>query len=143
MEGTITIDIKTAQKWYSLGGEFRSVALKAFTKDEILRAPNMDEIIAGLPKTWEEFCRSNDTQTMELSDAYTALMRLHKLRDCYRDGWAPSSNPDEYSIVREFGNIKVSRSLVDNRFLSFRYREVAQAFLDNFRDLIDQAGDLI
>lgn len=143
MEGTITIDIKTAQKWYNLGGEFRSVALKAFTKDEILRAPNMDEIIAGLPKTWEEFCRSNDTQTMELSDAHTALIRLRKLRDCYREGWVPSSSPDEYFIGREFGEIKVCRSFVDNRFLSFRYRQVAQAFLDNFRVLIEQAGDLI
>ena len=53
-----------------------------------------------------------------------------------------------YSII--YGTVTFSR-IVDNaiefmyssRFLLFQSAEIAQEFLDNFRYLIEQAGDLI
>ena len=50
-----------------------------------------------LPKTWLEFVKTQNyenTQIIEgvLKDAskqYIALIQLHKLRDCYRQGWIP------------------------------------------------------
>ena len=71
-------------------------------------------------------------------------MQLHQLRDCYRQGWKPDwkSMTDKYCIVNcEWPSIVSYTTYV--RFLSFQSSEIAQQFLDNFRDLIEEAGDLI
>lgn len=124
--------------------------------------------VERLPKTWEEFCENNpvsdkeaciaynsnitivssrprgsavDRNTLpsyEAAKAHLALMQLHQLRDCYR------GNIDStycYSIIRGvFAPVVVH----DNtRFLSFPTKKMAKEFLTNFKDLIEEAGDLI
>ena len=124
--------------------------------------------VEHLPKTWEEFCENNpvsdkeaciayngnittvnsrprisvvDKNTLpsyEAAKAHRALMQLHQLRDCYR------GNTDSmccYSVMRGvFAPVVVQDN---NRFLSFPTRELAEEFLANFKDLIEEAGDLI
>ena len=46
-ERNIKLSLEKAREFYSKGGEFKDLALSAFTEDEIL---------LKLPKTWEEFC---------------------------------------------------------------------------------------
>lgn len=53
-ERNIKLSIEKAREFYSKGGEFKDLALSAFTEDEIL--------ISKLPKTWEEFCKNNLTK---------------------------------------------------------------------------------
>ena len=78
-----------------------------------------EDIRPQLPKTWEEFCEQNaikrsecylDTSSCiidmwdgkrdissdrnvlpnkQATEAHLALMQLHQLRDCYRQGWEP------------------------------------------------------
>ena len=75
---------------------------------------------------------------------HLALMQLHQLRDCYRQGWEPNWNGyNKYVIVKNRGKYDVFTSNWASRFLTFQDRETTKEFLTNFRELIEQAGDLI
>ena len=134
-----------------------------------------EDIKPQLPKTWEEFCEQNaikrsecylDTSSCiidmwdgkrdissdrnvlpnkQATEAHLALMQLHQLRDCYREGWEPNWNNDcnKYIIVKNRDKYVVFGGNWTNQFLSFQDRERAEEFLTNFRELIEQAGDLI
>ena len=134
-----------------------------------------EDIKPQFPKTWEEFCKQNMIKkseyylnpsscilelrddkrevfsdrnvlpTRQAAEAHLALMQLHQLRDCYREGWEPNWNNDcnKYIIVKNRDKYVVFGGNWTNQFLSFQDRERAEEFLTNFRDLIEQAGDLI
>lgn len=137
-----------------------------------------EDILPKLPETWEEFCKlyrikeneyyieSNSTITsaacsfrssgsdrnilpsLEAGEEHLALMQLHQLRDCYRQGWTPDwkdAESDKYCITYwgNPGEYEVYRYVVNSHFLSFQSHEIAEKFLRNFRKLIEQAGDLI
>lgn len=139
------------------------------------------DIKPQLPKTWEEFCEQNgikknecylDTSSciIEIGDSkrhngvdknvlpskkaaeqHLALMQLHQLRDCYRQGWKPTleDNIDIYTIKKSRNimthklEITVLSASTLSSFLMFPTYEIASEFLTNFRDLIEEAGDLI
>ena len=89
----------------------------------------------------------NVLSSKEVAEQHLALMQLHQLRDCYRQGWKPDWNENrtakysiEYYDAKDYG---VFTSHTMPAFLSFQSMEIAKEFLDNFRDLIKQAGDLI
>ena len=134
-----------------------------------------EDIKPQLPKTWEEFCEQNMIKkseyyldpsscilelwddkrdissdrnvlpTKQAAEAHLALMQLHQLRDCYREGWEPNWNNDcnKYIIVKNRDKYVVFGGNWTSQFLSFQNRERAEEFLTNFRELIEQAGDLI
>lgn len=83
----------------------------------------------------------------KVAEQHLALMQLHQLRDCYRQGWVPnwdSENEERYYILHySSGCYLITDIAVVSMFLTFQSEEIAQEFLDNFRDLIEQAGDLI
>ena len=86
------------------------------------------------------FLDHNQTQ------AYIAKMMLHLLRDEYRQGWLPDwedENQDKYVIVSSKGERWVAYCQSISRFLAFQDKKRANEFLTNFRELIEQAGDLI
>ena len=73
-----------------------------------------------------------------------ALMQLHQLRDCYRQGWIPDWDDEKFIITVNYKEFySVGKCIKTKEFLAFQSREVAEEFLTNFRDLIEQAGDLI
>ena len=133
-----------------------------------------EDIEPQLPNTWEEFCEQNRIKksecyldvsscirdardgnrysstdknllpSKEAAEAHLALMQLHQLRDCYRQGWEPDWNGyNKYVIVKNRGKYDVFTSNWTSRFLTFQDTETAKEFLTNFRELIEQAGDLI
>lgn len=86
----------------------------------------------------------------QAAEAHLALMQLHQLRDYYRQGWVPylTANSNNYCIVGYYNSdTKIIEYQVINScnstFLSFPTNELAEEFLTNFRELIEQAGDLI
>ena len=166
----ITLTLEKAKEFYNKGGEFRDLALSAYTEEELI------EII--LPKTWEEFCKnykvqkdeyfissnstiegvlsnirlpckdSNLLPNKQAAESHLALIKLHQLRDCYRQGWKPdwkNNNLPKYCIycVNKEQKFDIGSFYERREFLSFQSRKLAQEFLNNFRDLILQAGDLI
>lgn len=87
----------------------------------------------------------NYLPTREAAEAHLALMQLHQLRDYYRQGWKPDWSQIEakYSIIQAGNELAINPTVNFNSFLSFPTKELANEFLNNFRDLIEQAGDLI
>lgn len=140
-----------------------------------------EDIKPQLPKTWEEFCKQNKIKDGECylnyvseikevpirerlsgsdrivlpnkqaAEAHLALMRLHQLRDCYRQGWIPdlTDGSDKYCIECYYNastksiEYQVINLPITSICLSFPTRELAEEFLINFRELIEQAWDLI
>ena len=85
------------------------------------------------------------------AEQHLALMQLHQLRDCYRQGWVPdlADGSTKYCIERYYNsdtrsiNHKVVSLSRASTFLSFPTNKLAEEFLTNFHDLIKQVGDLI
>lgn len=164
---TIKLTLEKAKEFYKKGGELKDLALLAFTEEELTKVE--------LPKTWEEFCSQfkihgeyyiyidssikensddyrnsifdrNMLPSKKAAEAHLALMQLHQLRDCYRQGWKPNwlDDDNKYCIVYNSAyNYSISINKSTRVFLSFQSREIAQLFLDTFRNLIKEAGDLI
>ena len=133
-----------------------------------------EDIEPQLPKTWEEFCsqakvyreyyidmdssiKENDDDyyrdplydrnmlsNKQAAEQHLALMQLHQLRDCYRQGWKPDYSDNTIWYIEKYGcEFRIDFAITRVSFLTFPTRELAEQFLTNFRDLIKQAGDLI
>ena len=132
----IELSLDTAKRWYEQGGEYRDIALTAFKEHELIGD--------RLPKTWDEYCAKHgevgDKIKASLDSAYTtinryafsdykqtqahiAMIKLHLLRDEYRQGWVPEwGNIDESKFAIEMaGNeITVENSGITRHFLAFQ-----------------------
>ena len=155
----IELSLDTARRWYEQGGELRELALGAFSEKELIGD--------RLPKTWDEYCAkqgevgdkikaSLDIAYMTINkhifsdykqaQAHIALMKLHLLRDEYRQGWKPDwRNVDESKFVIEMvaNELSINNYGITRYSLSFQDEKRADKFLTNFRDLIEETGDLI
>lgn len=123
------------------------------------------EIKKRLPKTWEELDRvqgyyiqsnsrvnqssvsatdenTNVFATKEQAEAAVAMAQLSQLMKVYNDGW--EYNGDWYVAITFFED-KIDVDSFDKvkTFLSFRNYEIANLFLENFRELIEQAKPLL
>lgn len=138
------------------------------TFEEIVFKPIKKE----LPKSWEELgfiehgyhvttdsevnggggCYSNCPEnyntfaTKEQAEASIALAQLSQLREVYRDGWKPDwKNNTQIKFTIYFREYRIETNEVFNAgyFLSFQSEKVRDLFLNNFRDLIEQAKPLM
>ena len=173
-ERNVKISLDKAREWYNRGGEYKDLALSAFTEKEITES--------ALPNSWQEFCNmyplkstewfiDNDSvlkavfvpgvsryniryskdyrnvlSSLKAAEAHLAYMMLHQLRDCYRQGWKPdwsNDNQIKWSIYFEKNIFVVKPIYHRSHFLSFQSEEIAEKFFNNFKNLIETAGDLI
>ena len=139
-----------------------------------------EDIKPQLPKTWEEFCITRDIKmneyfigetgkifnsntgkripdisktllpSEEAAKAHLALMQLHQLRDCYRQGWKPNWSDNcnnkygiKWNTIAGKVKLDIAWCKYNPIFFSFPTDEIASEFLTNFRELIEEAGDLI
>ena len=155
----IELSLDTARRLYEQGGEYRNIALTAFKEHELIGD--------RLPKTWDEYCDKygevGDKIKASLNTAYLTInkyifsdykqaqahiakMKLHLLRDKYRQGWKPDwkdAGELKYLILKLGNKLDVIEIRTTQSFLTFQDEKQAYEFLTNFRDLIEQAGDLI
>lgn len=82
----------------------------------------------------------------EAARQHIALMQLHRLRDCYRQGWKPVEGELNYNIYNKYedsvNDFRIGVSKYPT-FLSFPTRELAFEFLENFKYLLVEAKELI
>lgn len=82
----------------------------------------------------------------EAVEQHLALMQLHQLRDCYRQGWKPNwddLNEDKYCVRKDL-EIEVKYGpCCGSGFLSFQTWRLAMDFAYRFKCLIIKAGDLL
>ena len=158
----IELPLETAKRWYEQGGELKEMALGAFSEKELIGD--------GLPKTWDEYCAKHGDMGVIIkaslgtayvalnkhvfsdykqAQAHIALIKLHLLRDEYRNGWLPcfGDNSQKYGIkwnmIAGKTRLVIAQHTHDSDSLSFPTYELAEEFLTNFREFIEQAGDLI
>jgi len=135
-ENIVFKEIKKLPKtWEELG------AIDGFfvgTSSKIYEAPSFGD-------SKSEVTDKNIFKTKEQARASLALAQLSQLRDVYRDGWVPdwSSLHLKYCIYFTNKTANVNRMCNSNEFISFQDRETAELFLENFRDLIEQAKPLM
>ena len=166
-ERNVKISLDKAREWYNQGGELKELALSAFTENEITTSalPNTwEEFCKMYPIKDDEwyisassniirmsqgkrftFYNCNILPSLQSAKAHLAYMQLHQLRDCYRQGWVPDWKDDiiKYCIVLESNRCVIYKNITTCNFLSFQSMELAEKFLNNFKDLIETAGDLI
>ena len=147
----IEISLDTAKRWYEQGGELKDMALGAFT---------LEELGVKLPSTFEEYMeRCAKWGIKHDLDDYTdtnpqigALKKLILLRDFYNNNWKPDwDNIIEYKYgITYWYNRDTRESSYAAKviycppcFLVFNDIAKAEEFLNNFLDLIKEAGDLI
>ena len=96
-------------------------------------------------------CDQNILPSKQAAKQHLALMKLHQLRDCYRQGWIPNWKDDTtkyvlkncYHPATKYIEPTIINAVYRHNFLAFPTFKLAEEFLNNFRDLITQAGDLI
>jgi hypothetical protein len=83
--------------------------------------------------------------TKEQAEASLALAQLSQLREVYRNGWKPDWTDGNYKYCIFFCNdlIRFCTNYETSLFLSFQDEETRDLFLENFRDLIEQAKPLM
>ncbi len=83
--------------------------------------------------------------TKEQAEASLALAQLSQLRDVYRNGWKPDWTNYDSKYCIDFKDNKIKKEIYYNTsvFLSFQDEETQDLFLENFRDLIEQAKPLM
>lgn len=162
---TTELSLEDAINLYKLGGNYRNLALSVYREDELI----------NFPEDWEDFCKLNKSAEQEWliadnselqwvnvrnrdpernanlletrydAEAHLALIKLHRLRDCYRNGWTPNwkddSNKTVIYIKDGFPTVGVATHI--STFLSFQSLEIAEDFLSNFKHLIYVAEELI
>lgn len=157
----VNLSLELAKKMY----EGTNEELKKFALENY---PELDK--KPLPKSWGELENKNgfygnpagnviksnpkheanhchyDYETQEQALASIALAKLSRLREVYRNGWKPDWNNDEYAkycLYFEESNIKIESYYYASYFLSFQDRKTAELFLENFKNLIEQAKPLM
>ena len=149
----IGISLDTAKRWYQQGGELKDMALGAYT---------LEELGFELPKTFEEFLGVMERWNIAIpeqmyNDAIpqiAAVKKLMLLLTFYNNGWQPNWKEmveDKFSIIRNYiketdeykYGVEGKYSPTYSTWLVFKSKKLADEFLNNFRELIEQAGDLI
>lgn len=147
----IEISLEIAKRWYQQGGELKDMALGAYT---------LEEMGYELPKTWKEFEEALSQWGIKLdTGAYCdinpqimAVKKLMLLRDFYNNNWKPNWDSyieDKFTIDMDYKTdtgtfeYSVMRVYKPASFLVFNNPKYAEEFLENFRELIVEAGDLI
>ena len=147
----IEISLDTAKRWYEQGGELKDMALGAFT---------LEELGVKLPSTFEEYLercakwgvKVEEYEYIDINPQIEALKKLILLRDFYNNNWKPDWDKlieDKYRIEKDYDretkviSFDVGIAFRPSTFLTFNNSEYAHEFLTNFRDIIEQAGDLI
>ena len=131
----------------------------------------VEDPLAKLPKTWEEYCKRtkgytsyygdpidddthetkfskfyNEFSTKERAKQYIALGKLLQLRDYWVGDWKRNSSSlaNTYFIYNNaVRNTVVAKIYGENFPLTFPTKEMAEKFKEYFRDLIKKAYPLV
>ena len=126
----------------------------------------VEDPFSKLPKTWEEYCKQTvgcksyfytrskpcireslfdgvycEFSTEERVKQYVALGRLLQLRDYWVGNWEDNSNNSVaviYHYEDEIVNTNVSKKRSLSYSLTFPTKEIAQKFIECFKDLINE-----
>ena len=87
----------------------------------------------------------NLLKSYKQAEAFIALMQLVRLRDCYNESIVGETDTGKGGSIVSAGGCPfvIYNDIFVTHVLSFKTRELAQQFMDNFIDLIEKAKELI
>lgn len=159
----VKITLETAKRWHEQGGEFKEIALSAFTEDELNPVRNEWEgkvngtVITGsyITSKSEVFncritCSNQDKSTFRTEKqaksalAYAQLTQLMALPE-YNGNWVPDWSDDceeKYIIKRVRNSIESYIFSNAHHHISFKSKEIRDKFLDNNLGLLKEYFEL-
>ena len=158
----VKVSLETAKRWYKQGGEFKEIALSAFTEAELNPIRNEWEskilgkdidgfYISSLSYVvqFKKNCSKKDNATFKTEKqaksalAYAQLTQLMALPE-YNGDWVPDwSDEDIKFIIRRYGNV-IDADYYSNTHhpISFKSAEIRDKFLENNLDLLKEYFEL-
>lgn len=160
----VKVSLETAKRWYEQGGEFKEMALSAFTDAELnpIRNEWEDRIISYgtrfvsgwylgsnviSKETNEENIDKSTFKTEKQAKsalAYAQLTQLMALPE-YNGDWVPDWSDDceaKYIIKRVRNEIDTDYYSITHRHISFKSSEIRDRFLENNYDLLKEYFEL-
>ena len=109
--------------------------------EEYDRALKQLYITSGYDKVGIGGTRYDHFATETEAEAFCALGKLIQLRDTWYGNWKPDWDEvyTKYTIVNARGRIELNTATFNSRVLAFPTKEMANDFLETFRDLIEEA----
>ena len=155
----VKVSLETAKRWYTQGGEFKEMALSAYTEAELnpIRNEWEDRITAygtRFVSGWYLGCDCVNKETnaentyrstfktekqAKSSLAYAQLTQLMALPE-YNGDWVPDWSDDDVKyIIRRYGSsIDLDYYTNTHHFLAFKSEEIRDKFIENNLDLLKE-----
>ena len=158
----VEVTLETAKRWYVQGGEFKEMALSAFTEAELNPIKNEWESkllykwidgcyidsgsgIQGVCGTCSEGCKNTFKTEKQAKSAlaYAQLTQLMALPE-YNGDWVPnwSDNDGKFIIRRRGITIEVDYYTKTHHFLAFKSQQIRDKFHENNYDLLKEYFEL-
>ena len=165
----VQLTLEKAQEWYQKGGELKEVALQAFTEEELKDSKprswrvycrtrlDSKETRFGytigsdceiVKADWDNCVSSSAWRDVlpseELVKKFLAYEQLMSLRQDWIGDWEADweSNTLKYVIIVGYSDIKITSFYHFSHPLSFPTEEMAEDFLNCFKDLLKEAKGL-
>lgn len=154
----VKITLETAKRWYDQGGEFKEMALYAFTEAELNPIRNeweskiLGKDIGGFYISslscvvqFNNNCAKRDRATFKTEKqaksalAYAQLTQLMALPE-YNGDWVPDWSDDELKyIIRLYGSgLDTDYYSNTHHHISFKSEEIRDKFIENNLDLLKE-----
>ena len=160
----VKVSLETAKRWYEQGGEFKEMALSAFTEDELnpIRNEWNDRIIAygtrfvsgwylGSNDVFKDMNEANTDRSTYRTEkqaksalAYAQLTQLMALPE-YNGDWVPDwKNSIQLKHCIEMDSMDIVPVTFSTSYskLSFKTTEIRNRFLENNYDLLKEYFEL-
>ena len=158
----VKVSLETAKRWYVQGGEFKEMALSAFTEAELNPIRNEWEskilgkdidgfYISSLSYVIQlkNNCSKRDKATFKTEKqaksalAYAQLTQLMALPE-YNGDWVPDWSDDDIKfIIRRYrSTINLDWYTKSHHFLAFKSAEIRNRFYENNYDLLKEYFEL-
>jgi len=158
----VKVSLETAKRWYEQGGEFKEMALSAFTEVELNPVRNeweskfiennikgcyigRDSIISHLDYIASKSKKGTFKTEKQAKSAlaYAQLTQLMALPE-YNGDWVPdwSNSCDKFIIGRHSGDIEIEYYTKHYYPISFKTAEIRDKFLENNLDLLKEYFEL-
>ena len=159
----VKLSLDTAKALYQQGGASKLFALDNYTEEEINRKELLKKFedlgvvdAFYLSSSYGDIRKVQVATTLKgkplvalptesLAKAVIALCKLLFLRDAYNGSWKPDWKNSYPKCVIEIRNCDISVNTYSstNRILAFKTSEIRNEFLKNFKDLIEEAKELL
>ena len=160
----VKVSLETAKRWYVQGGEFKEMALSAYTESELNPIRNewgskfigkkIDGWLNGLVRAVEYHNTSQSNydckdvykteKQAKSALAYAQLTQLMALPE-YNGDWVPDWSDDDnikHVIRRYFNEIEVDYYTNAHYFLAFKTEQICDEFYKNNYDLLKEYFEL-